>query len=436
MDVLKESPVWVAPVYSIERTDPLMGGEFGINNVQARQLAWRTQYLRALLAMDHQPDGSHLLCEHHISRLAAIAESKLRLSVSTNRIQDEIDKLDVILAGVKQGLDSITGTMGTPLRAIYDALMMSWGYGYTRYAFELFTDNFSLRDPFRDVKVIETIAGDDSVDLETTATVSAGEAYLLVDRQTGVQQLVTVKEVLTDRRILLHDVMRFSTNDTATLTKDTWKYEGNIAVTSYGSTYVTAMTALLDGIERGRLIISHKDGVRFTVRHRGEFDSPAGWTEVPCTKTYLDDISGNYRSVYDVPGGKQTFVITALGTTEVDHITLMSTTTGVLSSTVRTPLVIANDFQLQRFGALYDAKHTGTEIQFSADSYFADSVETIRLPACDDKAPVWKLRDPVLEAFPMSPGESVWWRARDSADDGNVSLWSESVQYSLEDNNA
>lgn len=59
MDVLKESPVWVTPVYAIERTDPVMGGEFGINNVQARQLAWRTQYLRALLAMDHQPDGSH-----------------------------------------------------------------------------------------------------------------------------------------------------------------------------------------------------------------------------------------------------------------------------------------------------------------------------------------------------------------------------------------
>lgn len=93
MDVLKESPIWVTPVYAIERTDPLMGGEFVINNVQARQLAWRTQYLRALLAMDHQPDGSHLLCEHHVARLAAIAESKLRLSVPTSRIRVEIDKL-------------------------------------------------------------------------------------------------------------------------------------------------------------------------------------------------------------------------------------------------------------------------------------------------------------------------------------------------------
>ena len=65
--------------------------------------------------MDHQPDGSHLLCEHHVARLAAIAESKLRLSVPTSRIRVEIDKLEIILSGIKQGLDSISGTMGTLL---------------------------------------------------------------------------------------------------------------------------------------------------------------------------------------------------------------------------------------------------------------------------------------------------------------------------------
>lgn len=436
MDVLKESPIWVAPIYSIERTDPLMGGEFGINNVQARQLAWRTQYLRALLAMDHQPDGAHLLCEHHISKLAAIAESKLRLSTPTSRIQADIDRLGVILAGVRQGLDSISGTMGTPLRAIYDALMMSWEYGYTRYAFELFTDNFSLRDAFQDVRVIETIAGDDSVDLSSTATVSSGEAYLIIDKQTGAQQQVTIREVLTEQRVLLHEIMQFSTSNTAVLSKSAWEYTGNRATAAAGSTYMTTLTTLLDGIEQGSLIISHSNDVRFTVEYHRETDSPADWTEVPCTGTYLDDASGDHRSIYDVPGGKQAFRITALGATDVDHIVIMSTTTGTLPSTVRTPAIIAADFQLQRFGALYDAKHTGTEIQFSADNYFADSVETVRLPACSDTAPVWKLKDAVLAAHPVNQGESVWWRARYSADDGNVSFWSESAQYSPEDNNA
>ena len=91
---------------------------------------------------------------------------------------------------------------------------------------------------------------------------------------------------------------------------------------------------------------------------------------------------------------------------------------------------------IEQYEALYDAKHTGTEIQFSADNYFADSVETVRLPACSDPAPVWKLRDAVLAEHPVNQGESVWWRARYSADDGNVSLWSVSAQYSPEDNNA
>ena len=439
MDVLKESPIWVTPVYAIERTDPLMGGEFGINNVQARQLAWRTQYLRALLAMNHQPDGSHLLWEHHVARLAAIAESKLRLSVPTSRIRVEIDKLEIILSSIKQGLDSISGTMGTPLRAIYDALMMSWEYGYTRYAFELFTDNFSLRDAFQDVRVIETIAGDDSIDLETTGTIASGESYLIIDRKTGAQQQVTIKEILTGRRVLLHEIMQFSTNDTAVLSKSSWEYVGNKAEASAGATYMTVMTKLLDDIEQGRLIISHTEDVRFTVEYHSENDSPTDWTEVPCTRTYTDDVSGNYRSIYDVPGGRMAFRITALGDTDVDHIVLMSSTTGVLPSTVRTPKVIAADFKLERFGALYDAKHAGTEIQLAADNYFADAVETVTLPASGDVAPVWNLKDAVLAAHPMNPGESVWWRARYHADDGNVSLWSESAQYgqvAVEDNDA
>ena len=130
--------------------------------------------------------------------------------------------------------------------------MMSWEYGYTRYAFELFTDNFSLRDAFQDVRVIETIAGDDSIDLETTGTIASGESYLIIDRKTGAQQQVTIKEILTGRRVLLHEIMQFSTNDTAVLSKSSWEYVGNKAEASAGATYMTVMTKLLDDIESGQ----------------------------------------------------------------------------------------------------------------------------------------------------------------------------------------
>ena len=43
---LKESATWESGIYQLETTDPVVGGEDGIDNKQAKQLANRTTYLR------------------------------------------------------------------------------------------------------------------------------------------------------------------------------------------------------------------------------------------------------------------------------------------------------------------------------------------------------------------------------------------------------
>ena len=43
---LKETAEWPNGIYRIELTDPVVGGEDGIDNIQAKQLANRTQYLK------------------------------------------------------------------------------------------------------------------------------------------------------------------------------------------------------------------------------------------------------------------------------------------------------------------------------------------------------------------------------------------------------
>ena len=42
-----ESSVWESGIYRIETTDPILGGETGTANIQAKQLANRTLYLKA-----------------------------------------------------------------------------------------------------------------------------------------------------------------------------------------------------------------------------------------------------------------------------------------------------------------------------------------------------------------------------------------------------
>ena len=55
---LKETAQWEDGIYRIELTDPVVGGEDGIDNIQAKQLGNRTQYLKKKLeGMEGTVDG-------------------------------------------------------------------------------------------------------------------------------------------------------------------------------------------------------------------------------------------------------------------------------------------------------------------------------------------------------------------------------------------
>lgn len=51
---LTETPTWESGVYRIELTDPVMGGEDGIDNIQAKQLGNRTLYLKGAIEQEVQ----------------------------------------------------------------------------------------------------------------------------------------------------------------------------------------------------------------------------------------------------------------------------------------------------------------------------------------------------------------------------------------------
>jgi len=59
MAYLSEQATYEQGVYQIECTDPIQGGEDGISNVQAKQLANRTTYLKNRLEIAHNVDGTH-----------------------------------------------------------------------------------------------------------------------------------------------------------------------------------------------------------------------------------------------------------------------------------------------------------------------------------------------------------------------------------------
>lgn len=79
MGVIKETANWESNIYQIEPTDPVLGGENGPANTQARQLANRTAYLKGnvdvinseiIAARGGYPDLNR--------RITALQQSRLR----------------------------------------------------------------------------------------------------------------------------------------------------------------------------------------------------------------------------------------------------------------------------------------------------------------------------------------------------------------------
>jgi len=69
MSNVTETALWEAGIYQIQTTDPVLGGANGIANVQARQLANRTSWLKARADQVDAARGSHATLQ---SRLAAL----------------------------------------------------------------------------------------------------------------------------------------------------------------------------------------------------------------------------------------------------------------------------------------------------------------------------------------------------------------------------
>ena len=434
MAALIETSTWEDPIYLIERTDPLSGGINGINNIQARQLASRTLYLLNQFLREHNSDGTHRLSSAAIIQTAGILESKLALDHGTQDVADIISAANDLLRAIKEVLDNVEGLDGTSLKALYQAMSLAWKYGYPRFQFEMFTKNFTLRDDFEDIEILETIAGDDSIDVEDSATVVEGDTYVLYDDEAPAEeqsQVVTVKTVLTKKRVILYAEEHRTRLNSGVLTKCTWDTSTGLAQAEAGQVYFTGYIDLLEGFERGSLIISHDEDIEFEVSYRKPtFADHTTWLPLAMDKRYQAS-NGAYRSVYQTPGGTIAIQVKSLGTTTIDHIVLMTDSHGTLSSTVRTPVIVDDAFQVIRFGALYGATHVKTEVQLSPTMDF-EAATTVTLPASVDSNPVWDLKTDVLTEYgSVQVGDTLNWRIRFFASDGYASAWSTIGTYTV-----
>lgn len=202
MGVINDNNIWVDSIYLIELTDPVYGGESGTNNIQAKQLADRTLYLKMFFELSHTASGHHRLAGVSVADDAAIAESKIAFSVPLSEIDSTIGTVQSRLVDLNNRLDDTVGIKGSMVSALGKAIPISWKNSERGFEFDMFSSVFTYIDE-TPVQVTQAIAGDDSIDVSSTEKLKVGNTYVLSDGFGENSEVVVLKEILTEKRILV-----------------------------------------------------------------------------------------------------------------------------------------------------------------------------------------------------------------------------------------
>jgi hypothetical protein len=159
---------------------------------------------------------------------------------------------------------------------------------HLKYAFEFFHPLYNIAE-IMTVNGVKTVAGDDSVDIESTTKLEVGQEYIL--QTVSQQEAVTVKQILSAKRFIAMQPLTISMTG-GKLTKTNWTYIDSLGVNG-GATMATATTGQVyysspidvsgkhvSDKTKGVIIRVNKDAVEPRLYFR-QFGVGDPWTECP-----------------------------------------------------------------------------------------------------------------------------------------------------------
>lgn len=221
-------------IYRLEESDPVQGGENGVDNLPHKQLAGRTGWLRRQVGLLQDAE------------------------------RDLVDRVSVLEGG------SAT--------AMSRAVRLDWEYGAHRFHAELFSEGWSLLEPLT-TAIIATVAGDDSVDIGDTSWLRVGDDYVL--SEDGLSEVVTVQRVLTAHRFQATAALRHTFGALGRCAKTSFAVGSGSAVSRGAGVYLSVPVQLGGGEKAQRSCVVRLgagDGV-LALSVRDATDS--AWRPVP-----------------------------------------------------------------------------------------------------------------------------------------------------------
>lgn len=114
---------------------------------------------------------------------------------STVYLKQAVESTDLDVQALAERVGSVEETSNA---SVQRAVTLDWTYRGNRVFFELWAPGFTLIEPI-DTPLVQAVAGDDSVDVQSTALLRAGEYYVLADEQGRL--LIQCTAILSENRI-------------------------------------------------------------------------------------------------------------------------------------------------------------------------------------------------------------------------------------------
>lgn len=144
----------------------------------------------------------------------AAAEQEIREAAgNSGSLPERMTEISEALGLIQGEFGDIAGASAV---SVQRAVNLDWLYRDSRVFFELWGPGFTMID-FSEVKILEGVSGDDSIDIEETENIKVGDFYVLHDAEGSV--LTRVKSILSETRIRLHENLPRNFNTDAKISR-------------------------------------------------------------------------------------------------------------------------------------------------------------------------------------------------------------------------
>lgn len=432
MGSITEKGSWPEDIYRIQKTDPVLGGEDGIINIQPEQVANRTRWLKDAFELEHTPDGKHRIGNDGIAGNAAIPEELLDLDVPTADLRKRLATSETAIEWLRAGVENLIGENGLLTEGLAKVAQLNWRYGLWGGEFEFFVDGLTMRDA-ANVDARAVIGQDDSIDCSNTRGFRPGMRLLVSDGE--FREEVEIRSVLEKGRIRLVNDLSRTYSEPATLGYTDWDLSTpGMAVVKEGQLYFSRFSDVLENCGEGQLLILRNAGAgSLKVEYREVADN-GPWDVAELLETFSGE-NGFVYERYHISAMNVQLKITGASPEPVTvrNMALLPTPFNFLPSSIRTPHVVNPEsradiwqdlfcLESSAFLAAYRDNHVQTEYGFFLEG------ESVPVKVVDLRAITLQVMEDLAD---MPDAGDYFIRCRHQSDVGEWSLWSDAVPVSL-----